>query len=138
VDFRILGPLEIWAEGAEVRLSGDRQRALLAILLLHAGEAVSSDRLMDDLWGDSPPTAGGTALRVRVSQLRKALGDDGVLITSRAHGYALSIEPGQLDLHRFERLVGEGERALTAGNPAGAGERLHEAMGRSSASSRRS
>jgi DNA-binding SARP family transcriptional activator len=128
VDFRILGPLEIWDDGAEVRLSGDRQRALLAILLLHAGEAVSSDRLMDDLWGDTPPSAGGTALRVRVSQLRKALGDDGGLITSRAHGYALSIESGHLDLHRFERLVGEGERALAAGDPAGAGERLHEAL----------
>jgi len=67
VDFRILGPLELWDEGAEMRLSGDRQRALLAILLLHAGEAVSSDRLMDDLWGDAPPAAGSTALRVRVS-----------------------------------------------------------------------
>jgi DNA-binding SARP family transcriptional activator len=128
MDFRILGPLEIWAEGAQLRLSGDRQRALLAILLLHAGEAVTSDRLMDDLWGDAPPAAGGTALRVRVSQLRKALGDDGKLITSRAHGYALSIEPGQLDLHRFEKLVAEGERALAGGEPALASERLHEAL----------
>jgi DNA-binding SARP family transcriptional activator len=128
VDFRILGPLEIWDEGAEMRLSGDRQRALLAILLLHAGEAVSSDRLMDDLWGDAPPAAGGTALRVRVSQLRKALGDDGELITSRAHGYALSIEPGQLDLHRFEKLVAEGERALAGEDAALASDRLREAL----------
>jgi DNA-binding SARP family transcriptional activator len=128
LDFRILGPLEIWEDGVALRVAGDRQRALLAILLLHAGEAVSSDRLMDDLWGDALPTAGATALRVRVSQLRKALHDDGELLASRAHGYVLRIEPGQLDLHRFERLVGEGERALAGGDPVLAGNRLRDAL----------
>jgi DNA-binding SARP family transcriptional activator len=128
VDFRILGPLEIWDEGTAVRLTGDRQRALLAVLLLHAGEVVSSDRLMDALWGDSPPASGAVALRVRVSQLRKALRDDGGLLAPRAHGYVLRIEPGGLDLRRFERLVAEGERALAAGEPAPARERLGEAL----------
>jgi DNA-binding SARP family transcriptional activator len=128
VDFRILGPLEIWDDGVAVRVAGDRQRALLAILLLHAGEVVSGDRLMDDLWGDSQPTAGAAALRVRVSQLRKALRDEGDLLASRAHGYVVRIEPDQLDLHRFERLVGEGEQALGAGEPALARERLCDAL----------
>jgi DNA-binding SARP family transcriptional activator len=128
VDFRILGPLEIWDDGVPVRVAGDRQRALLAILLLHAGEVVSADRLMDDLWGDSQPTAGATALRVRVSQLRKALGDDGELLAARAHGYVLRIEPDQLDLHRFERLVGEGERTLSDGEAALAHDRLSGAL----------
>jgi DNA-binding SARP family transcriptional activator len=128
VDFRILGPLEIWDEGVALRVAGERQRALLAILLLHAGEVVSGDRLMDDLWGESQPSAGATALRVRVSQLRKALRDDGGLLAARAHGYVLCIAPGQLDLHRFERLVAEGERALAGGDPALAGERLNGAL----------
>jgi DNA-binding SARP family transcriptional activator len=128
VDFRILGPLEIWDDGVALRVAGDRQRALLAILLLHAGEVVSSDRLMEDLWGHSQPAAGGAALRVRVSQLRKALADDGSLLAARAHGYVLAIEPGQLDLHRFERLFGDGERALAGGDPSLAGERLRDAL----------
>jgi DNA-binding SARP family transcriptional activator len=129
MDFRILGPLEIWDDRVALRVAGERQRTLLAILLLHAGEVVSGDRLMDDLWGDAQPTAGTTALRVRVSQLRKALRDDGELLAARAHGYVLCIGPGQLDLHRFERLVGEGERALAGGDPALAGERLRDALG---------
>jgi DNA-binding SARP family transcriptional activator len=128
VDFRILGPLEIWDDGVPVRVAGERQRALLAILLIHVGEVVSSDRLMDDLWGDSQPTAGATALRVRVSHLRKALRDDGDLLAARAHGYVLRIEADQLDLHRFERLVGEGEQALSDGEAALARERLSDAL----------
>jgi DNA-binding SARP family transcriptional activator len=120
--------MEIWDDGVPVRVAGDRQRALLAILLLHAGEVVSADRLMDDLWGDSQPTAGATALRVRVSQLRKALGDDGDLLAARARGYVLRIEPDHLDLHRFERLVGEGEQALSDGEAAVARERLSDAL----------
>ena len=128
MDFRILGPLEIWDDGVPVRVAGDRQRALLAVLLLHAGDVVSTDRLMDDLWGESQPAAGATALRVRVSQLRKALGDDGDLLTARAHGYVLRIEPDQLDLHRFERLMSEGERALSDGEAALARERLSDAL----------
>jgi DNA-binding SARP family transcriptional activator len=128
VDFRILGPLEVWHEARPVRVAGDRQRALLAILLLHAGEAVPSDRLIDELWGESPPSAGATALRVRVSQLRKALGDDGRLVVTGAHGYALRIEPEQLDLHRFERLVTDGELALRGGDARSARDRLRDAL----------
>ena len=129
MEFRILGPLEVWYDGRAVTLSGARQRALLAILLLHAGEVVPSDRLMDDLWGEKLPTAGHTALRVRVSQLRKALGPGGDLLVTQPPGYALCIQPSQLDLSRFEHLVADGERALRAGEPERAVELLAEALG---------
>ena len=72
-DFRILGPLEVTDGEQLVDVTGATQRALLAILLLHAGEAVSTDRIMDDLWGEEQPETGSAALRVRVSQLRRAL-----------------------------------------------------------------
>jgi DNA-binding SARP family transcriptional activator len=129
VDFRILGPLEVWHDGRAVTLSGARQRTLLAILLLHAGEVVPSDRLMDDLWGEKQPAAGHTALRVRVSQLRKALGPGGELLVTQPPGYALRIQPSQLDLSRFEHMVADGERALSAGEPERAVELLGEALG---------
>ena len=129
MEFRILGPLEVSHDGRAVRLSGARQRALLAILLLHAGEVVPSDRLMDDLWGEKLPTAGHTALRVRVSQLRKALGPGGELLVTQPPGYALRIAPSQLDLSRFEHMVADGERALGAGEPERTVELLAEALG---------
>jgi DNA-binding SARP family transcriptional activator len=128
MDFRILGPLEVWHEGGAIRVTGDRQRALLAILLLHAREVVSVDRLMDDLWGATPPSAGATALRVCVARLRKALRDHGGLLSARAHGYVLQVEPGRLDLHCFESLLAEGERALAGGDALLAADRLHAAL----------
>jgi len=111
MDFGILGPLQIRDGDRELRLTGGKQRAVLAILLLHAGEVVSSDRLIDDLWGDEPPESGVTALQVRVSQLRKALGQAAGQLETRAPGYVLRLGPDELDLQRFERLVDEAERA---------------------------
>ncbi|MGH2968517.1 MAG: AfsR/SARP family transcriptional regulator, partial [Solirubrobacteraceae bacterium] len=128
MEFGILGPLEVWHDGRAVPISGARQRALLAILLLHAGEVVSSDRLMDDLWGETPPAAGHTALRVRVSQLRKALGPGGDLLVTQPPGYVLRILASQLDLPRFERMVADGEGALGAGEPERAVGVLGEAL----------
>ena len=127
-DFRILGPLEVAQGGQLVSLPGARQRALLAILLLHVGEAVSTDQLIDELWGDEPPEAGSAALRVRVSQLRRALGPAGELLVTRPPGYALALAPEQLDLRRFERLVEAGGAALAREDPAAAVERLQEAL----------
>src|SRR5262249_25508733 len=74
MEFRILGPLEVRDGNVVLPVTGEKQRALLAILLLHANDVVSSDRLLDELWGSEPPESGPTALQVRVSQLRKALG----------------------------------------------------------------
>jgi YVTN family beta-propeller protein len=125
MDFRILGPLEVRDGDRTFGLGGEKQRALLALLLLNANEAVSVDRLIDDLWGERPPQTALKTLQVYVSRLRKTLdehGDrshgsgDGALMT-RGHGYLLRVEPGELDLDRFRGLVEEGRLALAAGHP---------------------
>jgi DNA-binding SARP family transcriptional activator len=103
MEFRILGPLEALDNGRPVPLGGSKQRTLLASLLLHANDVVSRDRLIDELWGASPPATAATALQVYVSQLRKALGRD--LILTQPPGYLIRVSDDELDLHRFERLV---------------------------------
>ena len=127
MDFRILGPLEVSHDGRAVPVTGTRQRELLALLLLDAGHVVSSDRLMEELWGDNQPAAGATALRVRVSQLRKALRADGDVLVTRPPGYALNVPRDGLDLWRFERGLDEGERAL-ATDPQRALDALSQAL----------
>ena len=98
----MLGPLEVVDDdGAEVALGGPRPRALLALLLLYPNEAVSTDRLIDGIWGDSPPASAPNALQVHVHALRNALGAD--RIVTRPPGYLVRLEPGDLDSHRFER-----------------------------------
>ena len=128
MEFGILGPLEVSHDGRPVPVTGTRQRELLAILLLHAGSVVSADRLMDALWGEHPPAAGTTALRVRVSQLRKALGRGRDALVTRAPGYALLAAPDSVDLGRFERLHGEARRALDGGDAASALETARSAL----------
>jgi DNA-binding SARP family transcriptional activator len=128
VEFRILGPLEVWHEGKPLAVTGARQRELLVILLLHAGQVVSTDRLMDALWGDDQPAAGATALRVRVSQLRRTLGPGGDLLVTRPRGYALLVPPGSLDLRLFERHLEDATRTLAAGAVAEALEHAHAAL----------
>jgi DNA-binding SARP family transcriptional activator len=126
MEFRILGPLEAWHEGGEVSLGGRKPRALLTVLLLHPNEVVPADRLVDDLWGDEAPERAAAALRVNVSRLRKALPQD--VLTTRSPGYVVRIEPDELDLHRFERLVDEGRGLLARGLAADASERLRDAL----------
>ena len=126
MEWRILGPLEVWDEGGEVSLGGPKPRALLAVLLLHPNEVVSADRLIDELWGEDSPERATAALRVNVSRLRKALPQD-VLMT-RSPGYVIRIEPDELDLHRFEHLVDEGRDLLARGLAAEASERLGDAL----------
>jgi DNA-binding SARP family transcriptional activator len=134
VEFRILGPLEVLDGERALSLGGARQRAVLAVLLLHANHVVSSDRLIDELWGEEPPKAAAASLRVFVSELRKALepgrrqrGSGQVLLTQPT-GYLIRVERGQLDLEQFERLLEEGRRALLAGAIETATERLREAL----------
>src|SRR5215211_4219856 len=123
MDFRILGPLDVRDGDRELPLGGTRQRALLGLLLLHANEVVSSDRLVDELWAAGE---GSKALQVAVSRLRKVIGHDALV--TRVPGYELRVEPGQLDLHRFEQLSTEGRRALAAGDPDAAAEILRDAL----------
>jgi DNA-binding SARP family transcriptional activator/tetratricopeptide (TPR) repeat protein len=106
MEFRILGPLEVLDEGHTVDVGAAKQRALLAVLLLNANRVVSSDRLIEALWGERAPGTAQKALQVYVSQLRKALGRDRIL--TRAPGYEIRVEEGELDLDRFETLVADG------------------------------
>jgi len=128
VDFRILGPLEVWYEGRPIPVPGAKQRALLAMLLLHAGEVVSADRMLDAVWGEDPPDAGSTALRVRLSQLRKTLAGAGSSLVTRPPGYVMQLRDDELDLRRCERLVAAGDRALQEGRAAEAVDALRHAL----------
>ena len=133
LEFRLLGPLEVWREGRPLRLGGERQRALLALLLLHANEVVPSERLIEELFDDASDT-GANALQVGVSRLRRLLGngrasngDAGVVVT-RPPGYLLRVEPEQLDVALFERLLAQGRRALADRDAVSAATTLREAL----------
>src|SRR6266516_4776755 len=106
MDFRILGPLEVSTQGERLDLGGQKQRALLAVLLLEANRVVSQDRLIEALWEDNPPETALKALQVYVSQLRKALGKE--RLVTKAPGYMLRVEQGEFDLERFLTLQEEG------------------------------
>jgi DNA-binding SARP family transcriptional activator/class 3 adenylate cyclase len=120
MEFRILGPLDVREDGAPVAFGGTKQRALLAILLLHTNEVVSTEGLIDALW-DEPPAKAAKAVQVYASRLRKALG--GGMPTSRPPGYLLEVEPERLDLARFRRLLDEARR-----DPARAADKLRDAL----------
>ena len=123
----MLGPLEVVGEDGPVRLGGPRQRATLAILLLHANRVVSIERLADDLYAGSPPVTAVTQVQRQVSELRKALGSDSVIET-RAPGYVLRLASEQLDLGRFEQQAAAGTAALAGGEPEAASELLAAAL----------
>ncbi len=103
LEFRLLGPLEVRDGERLVALPRQKQRALLAALLLRAGQVVARDRLIDDLWGEDPPSRAENALHNYLSQLRRALGAD--VVVTRSPGYLLRVTPDQVDSLRFERLV---------------------------------
>jgi DNA-binding SARP family transcriptional activator len=131
MEFVVLGPLEVRVEGNTVALGGAKQRALLAVLLLHAGEVVSAERLVDELWGEEPPPSAAHTVQVFVSRLRKAFAEAGAErqpLETRAPGYALRFEAGELDLHRFEALVRRGREELEAGDARAAAGAFREAL----------
>jgi DNA-binding SARP family transcriptional activator/DNA-binding beta-propeller fold protein YncE len=119
--------------GTSLPLGGAKQRAVLALLLLHANEVVPTDRLIDELWGESPPESAANMLQGYVSHLRKTLepgrrrGEHEVLV-SRPPGYVLQVTPEQVDGARFERLVGEGRALLADGDAAAAAGRFRSAL----------
>ena len=123
LEFRILGPLEVVDDEQVLHLSGQKQRALLALLLLDANRVVSTDRIVDALWGEQPPRTAATSLQNFVSQLRKLLGSD--VVVTKPPGYQLRIAPQQLDLERFVRLVDE---SRTEGSPVERSAKLRRAL----------
>jgi len=132
MEFRVLGPLEIMADGKPVEVDAPKQRALLAVLLIHANEVVSADRLLELVWGDEQPSGGLRTLRFHISKLRDALepnrdqGEEGAVAT-RSPGYVLDVALARLDALAFETLLAEAREARDP-DPVGAVKLLDEAL----------
>jgi len=132
MEFKILGPLEVTDDGRSVEITAPKQRALLAVLVLSANRVVSGDRLLEELWGEYPPTGGLNTLKFHVSKLRDALqpdrrtGEEGNVVT-RAPGYMLEVGFDDVDAARFERLVREAQGML-ASDPTQASVILAETL----------
>ncbi len=126
MNYRLLGPLEVRDGEESLPLAGAKQRALLALLLVHANHVLSRDRLIDELWGDEPPETAVQSLQVYVSRLRKLLPSDTLL--TRPPGYLLEVAPDELDLRCFEQLLAEGHEALAQGDAERAAIVLHQAL----------
>jgi DNA-binding SARP family transcriptional activator/tetratricopeptide (TPR) repeat protein len=133
MDFRILGPLEVLDDGRTLPLPGSKPRALLALFLLHPNETLTTDRLIDELWGERAPAGAAKTLQMQISRLRKALaGADGSApggpIVTRERGYELVLDRQQLDSHRFERLLAQGRTELAGGRAESAVDAFEEAL----------
>jgi DNA-binding SARP family transcriptional activator len=126
MEFGVLGPLRVRRNGREEALGGPRQRSLRAMLLLGANEGVARDRLIDGLWGERPPPTAAHTLDNYVARLRKIVGDD--RLERRPPGYVLRVEPGELDLDRFEHAFRRGREALARNRPVEAADSLREAL----------
>jgi DNA-binding SARP family transcriptional activator/WD40 repeat protein len=126
MEFRVLGPLEVLADGKAIPLDAPKQRAILAVLLIHANEVVSTDRLMEAVWAEEQPSGGPRTLRYHIFKLREALPAD--VIRTRAPGYVLEVSPSRVDALLFQSLLAEA-RDIRATDRSGALKRLDEALG---------
>src|ERR671934_910492 len=124
--FSILGPLDLANGAGPVALEAPKQRALLAVLLLHPNETVSSARLIDELWGERPPATATKVLQTYVSQLRRVVGAD--TIATRPPGYVLRIDEGALDASHFRRLAAEARALAAKGDHEEASRSFREAL----------
>jgi predicted ATPase/DNA-binding SARP family transcriptional activator len=134
LEFSVLGPLEVRADGEPLALGGAKRRALLALLLVRANQVVSSDRLIDELWGESPPETAPNTLQAHVSQLRRVLHgplheDDEPILLTEPPGYVLRTRPESLDAYRFEQLLKSADGARARGASAESSSLLAEALG---------
>ena len=116
LEFRVLGPFEVSEGGRPLDVGSGKQRALLALLLLRAGEVVSTDGVVDALWGERPPPSAPNSVHIYVSRLR-ALGNG--RLETRGHGYLLRLGSQELDLGRFEPLLVEGRELSLEATPRG-------------------
>jgi DNA-binding SARP family transcriptional activator len=130
IEFRILGPLELSADGRVLPLGSPKQRALLGLLLVHTNETLSRDRLIEELWAETPPATVESALHVYLSRLRRLLDSAGAggALVREGYGYRLRVEPEELDANRFDRLAGDGSEALAAGRAELAADYLRQAL----------
>ncbi|MBO0776893.1 MAG: winged helix-turn-helix domain-containing protein, partial [Actinobacteria bacterium] len=125
VRFRVLGPLEVRAGAEWTGIGPPKQRALLAALLLHAGQPVGTERLIGEIWGDRAPARAANLVSVYVHHLRRLIGDpDGAVLVTRSPGYQVVLAPGALDAQRFEELTAHGRHELAVGNPGRAASLL--------------
>ena len=128
--FRVLGPMQVWHGDGWQAVRAAQPRVVLAVLLAEAGQVVSANRLVDELWGDHPPRTALNTIQGYVARLRKLLGDGPeTRLLTRDRGYLLEVGDGALDAHVFERLVEAGQRAVAAGDLSAAVTRLVEALG---------
>lgn len=138
MEIKILGPLEAVVNGVSIVPTASKPRQVFVMLALHAGQVVSVDALMDELWGDELPRSAATTLQTYVLQLRRRLEDAlrtdpsrGAkdILRSRRNGYLLDATPQDIDVYAYERLVAEGRRAFDTGDPETASRLLSEALG---------
>ena len=132
MEFLILGPLEIRDNGRTIKVDRGQPSALLGLLLLNANEPVSLDRIVDHLWPDEPPASAAKSVQAHISRLRAALGGTETAararIETRGSGYALALEPGEVDVERFRALVTKATEARAGGNADGSAELIREAL----------
>ena len=128
--FRILGPVEVRVDGGWNSISATKWRTVLAVLLLRAGEVVSTDQLISEVWPEDAPATAVNLISVYVLRLRRLIGDpDGQILVTRSRGYQLLAGPDDIDAQRFTRLAAEGRAALSAGDGPQAAQLLGEALG---------
>jgi DNA-binding SARP family transcriptional activator/tetratricopeptide (TPR) repeat protein len=129
VRFAVLGPVRAWRDETELDLGQPKQRAVLAALLMREGTQVTSEKLIDDVWGDETPATSAQAIRVYINRLRLVLGGAGPgHIRSAGRGYALDANPGLCDMTRFAHLVSRARRARKDGDPATAAAHFAEGL----------
>jgi YVTN family beta-propeller protein len=128
LEVRLLGPVQAVRADREIALGGPRQRAVLALLVLDAGQVVPAGRLVEEVWRGSPPAGAGKTLRSYLSRLRALVGADAPLV-ARGGGYVITVAPDRVDARRFERLVAAGQAALGSGDPGAAAARFGDALG---------
>ncbi|GAA3848053.1 BTAD domain-containing putative transcriptional regulator [Streptomyces coacervatus] len=130
-EVRLLGPVEVWAGGRRAPLGGVRPLAVLSALVVHLGEVLSTERLIDNVWDERVPATAGALVATHVSAVRRALARVGEaeLIRTRPPGYVADLDPSQVDAHRFEELLTSGRTSAAQGRPEEAADLLSEALG---------
>lgn len=129
-EVRLLGPVEVWADGRRAPLGGVRPLAVLSALVVHLGEVLSTERLVDCVWDEQAPATAGALVATHVSAVRRALAQvtEAAVVRTRPPGYVVDLEPSRIDARRFEDLLASGRAAAAAGRLEEAADLLPEAL----------